>query len=193
MHTFNDLELLQIETHLLWDSAGRELAIACARDSLRAQANNRVPEELPTRLPPKWRRAHQARVWAFRHRTCKGGAPPWRTRWAGQFAPGSSPTYLVEDSVAFSCYSSAGTLRWVPRRRAAWRQHGVAFRRRPSATVPVRGRQSRNLRQPGYRQPRAPPGRGVAAVPQPGCKAEVSAKQTCLDRATYDSSIAIGG
>ena len=104
MPALPDLELLGIEMDLLWGSGGGpELVIACARDGLRARVGNSVPADVARTLI--------AEVAAQQPGAGLGARPHDLERWSAlltdplgvsvTLAPGSGPSYLVDDSVAF--------------------------------------------------------------------------------------------
>jgi RimJ/RimL family protein N-acetyltransferase len=104
MRELSDLELLQIEMDLLWGThEGPELVVACARQGLCARVSNAVPEQLARSLEVEVERTppnEDLRV------------PPARLeQWrilledalsaAVTLSPGSGPSYLIHDDVAF--------------------------------------------------------------------------------------------
>jgi RimJ/RimL family protein N-acetyltransferase len=98
-----DLELLEIEMDLLWGSGGPELVIAAARDGQRARVGNAVPADLARTLTSE--------VEAGQSGAGLGAPPPRLEQWRTQLelalggpislAPGSGPSYLVQNDVAF--------------------------------------------------------------------------------------------
>jgi RimJ/RimL family protein N-acetyltransferase len=99
----SNLGLLQIEMDLLWPSRGPELVIACAPNSLRARVSSTVPEDVGRKLiveveagqpsdglgsPPR-----ELESWRMALEDALGAAI--------SLAPGSGPSYLIENDVVF--------------------------------------------------------------------------------------------
>jgi RimJ/RimL family protein N-acetyltransferase len=99
----SDLELLQVEMDLLWADSGPELVVACAGDGVRARIGKSVREQLGRLL--------SAEIDALPAGTGVGTPPLHLERWRIQLedalgarvtlTPGSGPSYLIEDDVAF--------------------------------------------------------------------------------------------
>jgi hypothetical protein len=99
----SNLELLEIEMDLLWGSHGPELVIACARDGLRARSSSSVPEDVA--------RALTVQVEASQPGDGLGSPPRGLEHWrialedalgaAISLAPGSGPSYLIDNEVVF--------------------------------------------------------------------------------------------